>query len=157
MRSSPHGGGPQGWRACHRGARTLATIICAVDNSPGSSEASRVAGELSGRFDVRLVLAHAADGWTSAEGSLSTIRALEGGGRLLEQTAREHNLAAERRVEVGEPAEVLARIAAEERATLILVGSRHKGRRRRQLHSRVAEDLAVTAPCPVVVVPPPPR
>jgi nucleotide-binding universal stress UspA family protein len=135
----------------------VATIICAVDRSPGSLEALRVAGELSGRFDVRLVLAHAAGGWPGAEGSLSTLRALEGGGRLLEQTAREHNVAAERRVEVGEPADVLARVAAEERATLILVGSRHKGRRRRQLHSRVAGDLAASAPCPVVVVPPAPR
>jgi nucleotide-binding universal stress UspA family protein len=135
----------------------MATIVCAVDNSPGSSEALRVAGELSGRFDVRLVLAHAAGGWPNADGSLSTIRALEGGGRLLEQTAREHSLAAERRVELGEPAEVLARIAAEERATLIMVGSRHKGRRGGHLHSRVAGDLTASAPCPVVVVPPPPR
>lgn len=138
------------------GRLELATIVCAVDNSPGALEALRVAGSLSGGFDVRLVLAHAAGGWPNAsEGSLSTTRALEGGGRLLERTAREHKLAAERRVEVGEPAEVLARIAAEERASLILVGSRRKGRRRRQLHSRLAGDLAATAPCPVVVVPPP--
>jgi nucleotide-binding universal stress UspA family protein len=159
MRSSPHS-------AIARLAATLAllakggevaTIVCAFDDSPGAVEALRVANALSAGFGVRLVLAHAASGFSNAAESLSTVQALQGGTRLLKRTAREHKLAAEQRVEVGEPAEVLSRIAAEEGATVIVVGSRRQGRRRPKLRSVLAEDLAATASCPVVVVPPPPR
>lgn len=134
----------------------MATIVCGIDDSPGAVEAMRVASALSVDLDVRLVLAHVAAGWAGAEESLTTSQARQGGNRLLERTAREYNLNAERRVEVGEPAEALARIAAEEAATLIVVGSRRQGRRRPRLRSGLAGDLAATAPCPVVVVPPPP-
>src|SRR5687768_11824357 len=83
----------------------VATIVCAVDDSPGAIEALRVAGALSAGFDVRLVLAHAAGGWAGPGGeSLSMAQALEGGRRLVARVAREHELKAEQRVEVGEPA-----------------------------------------------------
>jgi nucleotide-binding universal stress UspA family protein len=136
----------------------MAAIICGLDDSTGAVEALRVASVLSVDFDVRLVLAHVAGGWgAGADESLTTSQARRGGDQLLERTAREHNLAAERRVEVGEPAEALARVAAEEAATLIVVGSRRQGRRRPRLRSGLAGDLAAIAPCPVVVVPPPAR
>jgi nucleotide-binding universal stress UspA family protein len=83
---------------------------------------------------------------------LTVAQRREGGNRLLDRT-REHHVGAERRLEVGEPAETLARIASEEAAALIVVGSRRR-RWRRQLRSRLAAELAATAPCPVVVVPP---
>jgi len=136
----------------------VATIVCGIDDSPGAVEALRVARALSADFDVRLVLAHAASGWPGGGGeSLTTNQGRQGGNRLLERTVREHDLEAEQRVEVGEPAEVLVRIAAEEAATLIVVGSRRRGRLRPKLRSGLAGDLAATAPCPVVVVPPPAR
>ncbi len=136
----------------------MATIVCGIDDSPGAVEALRVASALSAHLDVRLVLAHVAGGWAGgADESLTTNQARQGGNRLVERTAREYNLEAERRVEVGEPAEALARIAAEEGATLIVVGSRRQGRRRPKLRSGLAGELAATAPCPVVVVPPPAR
>jgi nucleotide-binding universal stress UspA family protein len=136
----------------------MATIICGIDDSPGAVEALRVASALSADFDVRLVLAHVAGGWPAGrDESLTTHQARQGGNRLLERTAGEHNPEAERRVEVGEPAEALARIAAEEAATLIVVGSRRQGRLRPGLRSGLAGDLAAAAPCPVVVVPPPTR
>jgi len=47
--------------------------------------------------------------------------------------------------------------ASEEAATLIVLGSRQRGWRRPQLQSRLAGQLAATAPCPVVVVPPAPH
>jgi nucleotide-binding universal stress UspA family protein len=136
----------------------VATIVCGFDDSPGAAEALRVASALSADFDVRLVLAHVAGGWApGGDESLTTNQALQGGNRLLDRAALEHHPRAERRVEVGEPAEALARIAAEEAATVILVGSRRQGRLRPGLHSGLAGELAVTAPCPVVVVPPPSR
>lgn len=137
----------------------MATIVCGIDDSPGAVEAVRVASALSAGFDVRLVLAHVAAGWSAsgADESLTASQARQGGARLLERTAREHDLEAEQRVEVGEPAEALSRIAAEEGASMIVVGSRRQGRRQAKLRSALAADLAATAPCPVVVVPPPPR
>ena len=135
----------------------MATIVCGINDSPGAVEALCVANALSVDLDVRLVLAHVVVGWAGAEESLTTSQARQGGNRLLERTAREYNVRAERRVEVGEPVEALARVAAEEAATLIVVGSRRQGWRRPRLHSGLADDLAATASCPVVVVPPPPR
>jgi nucleotide-binding universal stress UspA family protein len=136
----------------------VATIICGIDDSPGALEALRVASTLSAQFKARLVLAHIANGWAGgSDESVTTNQGRQGGQRLLERAAREHSPAAEQRVEVGEAAEVLARIASEEAASLIVVGSRPHGWRRPRLHSRLAGDLATTAPCPVVVVPPPAR
>jgi nucleotide-binding universal stress UspA family protein len=135
----------------------VATIVCAFNDSPGAVEALRVAKALSRGFGVRLVLAHAASGFANAAESLSTFQALQGGTRLLERTAREHKLAAEQRVEVGAPADVLSRVAAEEGATVIVVGSHAKRWRRPTLRSALAQELAATASCPVVVVPSPPR
>jgi nucleotide-binding universal stress UspA family protein len=134
----------------------VATIVCGIDASPGAVEALRVARTLSTDLNVRLVLVHIAGGWAAGvEDSLTTKQARQGGNKLLERAAGEQNLGAERRVEVGEPAEALARIAAEEAATLIVVGSRRQGWRRPSLRSGLAGELVATAPCPVVVVPPP--
>jgi nucleotide-binding universal stress UspA family protein len=135
----------------------VAAIVCGIDDSPGALEALRVASELSAQFQARLVVAHIANGWAGGGESLTANQGRQGGNRLLERAAREQNLDAERRVEVGEPAEALARIASEEAATLIVVGSRGEGWRRPRLRSRLAADLAASAACPVVVVPPPAR
>ena len=58
---------------------------------------------------------------------------------------------AELRIERGHPAQVLARIAEEEGAELIVIGH-HRGRRVGALRASVAEDLLRLAPCPVAVV-----
>jgi nucleotide-binding universal stress UspA family protein len=133
--------------------------MCGIDDSPGAVEALRVARALSFGFDVRLLLAHVACGGPASgtDGSLTARQAREGGVRLIERTAGVYEFEAEQRVEVGEPAEALSRIAAEEGATMIVVGSRRQGRRQPKLRSALAADLAATAPCPVVVAPPPPR
>jgi nucleotide-binding universal stress UspA family protein len=142
----------------------VATIVCGIDDSPGAAEALRVARTLSTELKTRLVLAHVAAAWNVAAGwtqgadeSVSTSQARQRGDRLLERAAREHNLQADRRVELGEPAEALAQIAGEEAATLIVLGSRRQGRLRPGLRSGLAGELAASAPCPVVIVPLPRR
>jgi nucleotide-binding universal stress UspA family protein len=133
----------------------VAAIVCGINDSPGALEALRVARTLSAQFDARLVLAHVAGGWAAAvDESLTTGHARQGAARILERAVREHDLKAERRVEIGEPAEGLARIASEEAASLIVVGSRRQGRLRPRLRSTLADNLAAAAPCPVVIVPP---
>jgi nucleotide-binding universal stress UspA family protein len=136
----------------------MATIVCGIDDSPGGVEALRVARTLSRDLNLRLVLAHVAAGFAADGGdSLTTSQARRGGDRLLERLALGHDLQAERRVEVGEAPAALAQIAAEEAATLIVVGSRRQGRLRPGLRSGLAGELAASAPCPVVIVPPPLR
>lgn len=139
----------------------MGTILCGVDESPGAVEAVRVAARLSERLGLRLVLAHVAGGYRLADGAegLTSIQARQGATRLVERVTRELRLdqKAEQRSEVGDPAEELGRIAAEERADLIVVGSRRQGWWRRKLLSGLARDLCATSPCPVVVVPPPSR
>jgi nucleotide-binding universal stress UspA family protein len=136
----------------------VATIVCGIDDSPAAFEALRVASVLSSQVDARLVLVHAAGVSTiGTEEGLTTNQTRQGGNRLLERIAREHSSKAERRVEVGDPSDALARIAAEEAATLIILGSRRQRLLRGRLRRGLARDLAATAPCPVVVVPPPVR
>jgi nucleotide-binding universal stress UspA family protein len=138
------------------------TIVCGVNESRGASHAARVAGVLSERLGLRLVLAHVVDGFTFAEGtvgddeSVTTTHAIKGGKRLLDRLVVEKHIdGADQRIEVGDAAERLAEIAADERAALILVGARARGGRwRPTLRSDLSRDLAHVTHCPVLVVPP---
>jgi nucleotide-binding universal stress UspA family protein len=138
------------------------TILCGVNESAGARSAARVAGALSKRLELRLVLVHVADAFTVADGSagndesVTTMQARSGGKRLLDQlTAEQDLIGAEQRIEVGDPAERLAQVAAEERAALIVVGARARRRRwRPTLRSDLSRDIARVTPCPVFVVPP---
>jgi nucleotide-binding universal stress UspA family protein len=62
----------------------------------------------------------------------------------------------DRRVEVGNCATELARIASEEAAAVVVVGSRGSRTLRRGLVGELAAELSSASACPVVVVPPPP-
>src|SRR5689334_13193659 len=101
----------------------MKTIVCFVDDSPGSAAAVQVAAELAGRLSVRLVLAHVTQRARLSEqnGRPDREQALH----LLDRVAHEHGLdgTVDRRAEVGDPAAELARIAVEEAAALILVGA----------------------------------
>jgi nucleotide-binding universal stress UspA family protein len=128
-----------------------------VDESPGAAEAVSVAAGLSKDLRLRLVLAHVVDGYRRSNGvRMGDAQAEEEGRRLLVRVALKHSLeaAADRRAEVGDRVSELSRIAGEEAAVIIVVGSRSRYRRRRSLVSRLSAELRSTAPCPVVVVPP---
>ena len=142
------------------GEPVMKTILCAVDESPGAAEAVAVASDLSNDLGLRLVLAHVVDGYRRSNGMTKDgIQAQEDGQRLLERIARTHSLegSADRRTEVGDRASELSRIAGEEAAAMIVLGSNNRSRRRRSLISRLSAELRSTAACPVVVVPPRPR
>jgi nucleotide-binding universal stress UspA family protein len=138
----------------------MRTIVCAVDESPGAAEAVAVAAGLSKDLGLRLVLAHVVEGYRRADGTgVNGVQAQEGGQRLLERVARRYSLesAADRRAEVGDRASELLRIAGEEAAVVIVVGSRSQSWRRRNLVSGLSAELRSMALCPVLVVPPPRR
>ena len=138
------------------------TIVCGVTDSEEGRGALALAAELSERLGLRLVLAHVADGIPPLDvngeetASVTTRAGREGAARVVARLAAEHGVvgSAEQRSAVGDPAALLAQIAAEEGADMILVGSGARGWLRRRLESRLAHQLETATPVPVVIVPP---
>jgi nucleotide-binding universal stress UspA family protein len=138
------------------------TILCAVTDTDEGHQALARAAELTERLRLRLVLAHVADGIPAGDGGLDGDESLtmkgdrEGAARLLDRLAAEHAVAdrAECRVAVGHAPSLLGQIAAEEAADLIVVGARSRGRLRRGLESRLADELETETPVPVMIAPP---
>jgi nucleotide-binding universal stress UspA family protein len=134
-------------------------LVCAVTDGEESINALALGAELSERLGLRLVLAHAVDGieGIGSDGSESVSMQAErrGAERRLTRLADEHGVAdrADKRVAVGEPAALLAQIAAEEAADLIVAGARARGWRRR-LESRLVTELKTETPVPVLIAPP---
>jgi K+-sensing histidine kinase KdpD len=117
------------------GRRLNGTIVCVVDTPAEGEAAIEVARRLADQFGARMLL-------VSVTGRL--------GGK---DTVEREETDEEQRVAAGDPAEEVARIAAEEAADVIVVGAR-RGLRAETLRSLLAADLAATASCPVVVAPP---
>jgi nucleotide-binding universal stress UspA family protein len=146
-----------------------AAIVCGVDHSQGSRRALRVAAGLAERLDSRLLLvnvrrspADVPPGMAS-EWDVVRERAVGGGQRLLgelgaglleESRARRLRELVVGRVEFGDPATRLARVADQVRATLIVVGSRGRGYSSSLLLGSVSQTVASAPSRPVLVVPP---
>jgi nucleotide-binding universal stress UspA family protein len=131
------------------------TIICGVTESPDGRSAAELAQALGTRLGLRLVLVHVVDGVPEgAQESLTTRQRQTGAERTLSQIAREIGNGAEKRVMLGDRADALAQVAAEEGADLIVVGSRATGLGSRKLRCNLARELEATTPVPVVVAPP---
>jgi nucleotide-binding universal stress UspA family protein len=138
------------------------TLVCGITDNDDGRTALETAVGLSERLGLRLVLAYAREGIgpvaADADGaeSVSMKANREGAARLLAQLASEYGVAesAERRSGTGDAAAVIGQVAAEEAADLIVVGARTRGRLRRGLESRLAEQLGSETPVPVVMAPP---
>jgi len=130
------------------------TIVCAVNGTTGAAEALRAASRLSGRLRLRLVAVHVIEDVPLSPAARREARA--GGIRLVDRLLAEHGVAiADRRVAIGDPAEHIGRIAAEERAELVIVGSKPNSRQPRPpLRSRLSTELPRMTSVPVLVVPP---
>jgi nucleotide-binding universal stress UspA family protein len=141
------------------------SIVCGIDGSRQAQAALRVAGALAERLRLRLVLVHAvaapgrdvpgiARARVRVRGErIQTLRR-ETGERLLRRAAAAHALHAEWRLESGDAVERLCAVAHEERAQLVVVGSRGHGALRATILRSVSTAVVRRAPCPVVVVPP---
>jgi nucleotide-binding universal stress UspA family protein len=138
------------------------SIVCGVDGSVDSQAALRVADAMAKRLGTRLVLAHVVEyahaPYAAASQPLRTAnleQQEESGQRLLAQLADEAGLdRAERRVASGFAAEGLADLADEEKAELIVVGSRGRVAFKAAFLGSVSTSLIGVARCPVLVVPP---
>jgi nucleotide-binding universal stress UspA family protein len=136
------------------------TIVCGVTDSDDGRNALELAATLSVRLRLRLVLAHVADGFepvgANGDEGLTAKEGREQAARLLSRLAAEYGMngVVERREAIGDRAEMLARIAAEEAADLIVIGSRPQSRFRRGTRNTLAAELESETPVPVVVAPP---
>lgn len=131
------------------------TIVCGVTESADGRAAAELARALGARLDLRLVLVHVIDGVPiGAKESVTTRQRQTGAEQLLNETAREIGNGTEKRVVLGERAEALAQVAADEGADLIVLGSRAAGLGSRKLRCALARELEATTPVPVVVAPP---
>jgi nucleotide-binding universal stress UspA family protein len=131
------------------------TIICGVDASVGARAALRIAVDLGEMFGFRVVAVHvvdriAADGDDGSD--TATLRARGRAERVLAQVLDDEALVGklEWRAEVGDTAERLAVAADEEKAALIVLGSRTP-RADTGHRSRLASEIAKKTAVPVAL------
>ena len=117
------------------------TIICGVSDSDGGRAAGDLAAALAARLCLRLVLVHVAvDGSARDESTFEAIARGLGG--------------AEVRIVTGACVDGIVRVAAEEGADVIVVGSRLCGAPSRRLRCSLVHDLEAATSVPVVIAPP---
>ena len=139
------------------------TVLCGIDDVDAGRGALELAGEVSEKLGLRLVVAFVVDGiprvGRDGDEGATTRDDRPHAARLVTRLLAEHDLSdrAERRSAVGDPLALLSQIAAEEGADMIVVGSRARGRLRRGLESRLADLLETATPLPVLIAPPPRR
>src|SRR3954449_11633072 len=131
------------------------TIVCGVSEAGEERGVVELARALGARLGLRLVLVHVVDGLPAGGAERVTSRQRQSGAeRTLNELVREVGVGAEKRVVLGERAEALAQVAAEEGADLIVLGSRTVGLGSRKLRCTLARELEAVTPVPVVVAPP---
>ena len=131
------------------------TIVCDVTEPAQGRSAAELASALAGRLGLRVVLAAVVDDARAAAGETDTGSEPESGAeQALAALASGLAVHVETRVVGGDRAEALARVAAEEGADLIIVGSRAVGFGGRSLRCALVRDLEPETPVPVLVSPP---
>jgi nucleotide-binding universal stress UspA family protein len=86
--------------------------------------------------------------------SLTARQRRAGAERVLDEIARDIGDGTEHRIMLGNRADALAQVAAEEGADLVVIGSRPAGFGSRKLRSTLARELEAATSIPVVVAPP---
>lgn len=141
----------------------LKRIVTATDFSPPSEVALRYAAALANAFSAEVILCHVLE----SPDFLSTLPPVAEGyfppdlAEIQEKHARtqcEQALAkvgltgARLLLPVGRPAGEIVRVATEENADLIIVGTHGRGAVAHLLLGSVAERVVRSAPCPVLTV-----
>jgi len=150
--------------------QTFTKILIPIDFSAQSAEAVRRAISLNGSSNAEVVLVHCYDPteYPLPSGAIAFTRdQIDRLGEPLLQRLRAVQREAESlgarnvtcRLEYGEPAAGIVRMAAEEGFDLIVMGTHGRTGARRWVMGSVAEKVVRAAPCPVLSVkaPAPPR
>jgi nucleotide-binding universal stress UspA family protein len=130
-------------------ARAASTLLRAADHVTLLSVLTEVPGDDAGGFEGSVYSPGEADAAWKAE--------LAEAGAEIERTAAALTTAQiDKRIEMGDVAGTVCRIAAEIGADVIVVGSHGRGAIERLLLGSVSEQVVRHAPCPVLVVRPKP-
>jgi nucleotide-binding universal stress UspA family protein len=131
------------------------TIVCGVGEAQDGRGAAELARALGARLGLRLVLVHVIDGVPAGtQESLTARQRHTGAEQALNAIAREIGNGTEKRIVLGDRADGLAQVAAEEGADVIVLGSRSAGLGNRKLRCTLARELEAATPVPVLVAPP---
>ena len=132
----------------------MGTVVCLIDSS-NDADALRAAAGLSHGAGLRLVAVHVVP--PEAVDAEGQARAKRHAQALLEHVITDAGLnrSVDKRVEVGDPAREVARVASEEAASLIVLNTPRHPWWRHDHNDTLAKDLTATAPCPVMVAPHP--
>ena len=134
------------------------TIVLAIEESP-AGRVARAGGDVARALGGRVVLAHVRDDPRLFNSRMERERARNRTTRRGNETlahvraALPAGLETDERVELGIAANRLAEIAREAGATMIVAGTRGRGRLASAVLGSVSQTLARQAPCPVMVVP----
>lgn len=131
------------------------TIVCGVSETFDGRSAADLAHALGTRLRLRLVLVHVVEGVPLGTHESVTARQRQAGAeRILDEILLEVGEGTEKRIMLGNRADALAQVAAEEGADLIVIGSRPTRLGNRKLRCTLARELAAATPIPVVLAPP---
>ncbi len=137
-------------------------VVCGVADAASSLAPVELAADLKERLGAKLVLVHVAPpgtlpGVSAVPGARDRVHevAARDGDALLSEVAGAARLTTgvERRVVFGSPASALLETAADERARLLVVGSRRRGAWKAAVLGSVSSEVAARALCPVVLAP----
>jgi nucleotide-binding universal stress UspA family protein len=136
-------------------------VVCAVDETPAARRAARLARVLAEELGAELVLAHAVSiapvpslsAVPTAHAALVNSERQQAAG-LLDALARDEapGTAVDRRVVHGTPAEAICALAEEERANLVVIGTRGRGTVMSAVGGSVSREVVRMSVRPVVVV-----
>jgi len=133
------------------------TIVVATDFSAPSWAALQLASTLASDHHARLLIVHVQSpevmhGVPELDAQVQPLTDTIGQERLQQMVPPHHDVAYERHLLTGPPAEEILRFAREQRGELIVVGTHGRTGARRLLMGSVAEQLVRHAPCPVLTV-----
>jgi nucleotide-binding universal stress UspA family protein len=144
---------------------TIARVLVATDGSPGGDRAVDAAAELATQCEAELLLANV--GPTDLDADLERLRKAENAcvGDILEAASADILTEARKRPACralsksrgfsgsGDAVRYILDLARRERADVIVVGKRGRGRLEGLLIGSVSQKLASLAPCKVMIVP----
>jgi nucleotide-binding universal stress UspA family protein len=125
-------------------------VVCAVGDDDLAQAVVAAGADLAERLGLRLTLVHSPDPDLFLVGEMHRA-ALARGHALLDRVA-ERWPAAARVVQTGDPAALLAALAAD-RTAFVVVGTRGREALTSALLGSVSNEIARRATCPVVIVP----
>lgn len=127
------------------GALGPGPVLCGVDGSDQAHAAARVAAGMAEDLHVALTLVSVRAPRATSDDFAAALEAI-----AMTTPVGDH---VERLAVSGDPADELARAAADRRAALLVVGSRGRGPVRAALLGSVSAGITRHSPCPVLIVP----